>query len=122
MSSISVRDPTIIYADRHRSLPPTFREWDTGFSPERPSLVRQQLSESAQALANPAVARLATIRNVTDRTIQRHVDELVDAGLLTKEERSGDTNILYIEDVSREEEERYAKTYVRGENNVTPPR
>ena len=74
-----------------------------------------------KGFAYPSVARLAAIRNVTDRTIQRHVDELVDAGLLTKEERTGDTNILYIEDVSREEEERYAKTYVRGDNNVTPP-
>ena len=42
----------------------------------------------------------AAIRSVADTTIQRHFEELIDAGLLTKEERSGQTNIQYIENVS----------------------
>jgi len=43
------------------------------------------------------------------------------AGLLTKEERSGHTNILYIEDVSEEEAKRYEDSFARGDNNDTPP-
>jgi DNA-binding transcriptional ArsR family regulator len=74
-----------------------------------------------KGFAYPSVEHLATIRSVTDRTVQRHIEELVVAGLLTKEERPGQTNILYIEDVSEEEAHRYEETFVGGDNNVTPP-
>ena len=74
-----------------------------------------------KGFAYPSVAHLATIRSVADRTIQRHIEELIDAGLLTKEERAGQTNVLYIEDVSEEEAKRYQEDFTRGDNNVTPP-
>ena len=38
---------------------------------------------------------------------------------MTKEERPGHTNILYIEDVSEEEAKRYEDSFARGDNNVT---
>jgi len=74
-----------------------------------------------KGFAYPSVEHLAAIRSVTDRTVQRHIEELVAAGLLAKEERPGQTNILYIEDVSEEEARRYEETFVGGDNNVTPP-
>jgi DNA-binding transcriptional ArsR family regulator len=75
-----------------------------------------------KGFAYPSVAHLAAIRAVTDRTVQRHIEELVDAGLLTKEERPGQTNILYIEDVSDAEARQYAERYaVGGDKNDTPP-
>ena len=75
----------------------------------------------AAHFAYPSVDHLAAIRSVSDRTIQRHIDELMAAGLLTKEERPGHTNILYIEDVSEEEAKRYEDSFARGDNNDTPP-
>ena len=74
-----------------------------------------------KGFAYPSVETLATIRSVTDRTIQRHIEELVETALLTKEERPGYTNLLYIEDVSDEEARRYEERFARGDNNVTPP-
>jgi DNA-binding transcriptional ArsR family regulator len=74
-----------------------------------------------KGFAYPSVAHLAAIRSVADRTIQRHIDELVNAHLLTKEERPGETNILYIEDVSEEEAQRYEENFARGDKSVTPP-
>jgi hypothetical protein len=64
---------------------------------------------------------LAEIRELDERTIQRHVQELEPAGLLTKEERPGQTNTLYIEDASEEEAQRYEERYARGDDSVTPP-
>ena len=57
---------------------------------------------------------------MSDRTIQRHVEELVEVSLLTKEERPGYTNILYIEDISEEEAHRYEEKFLREDNNVSP--
>ncbi len=71
--------------------------------------------------AYPSVDTLAAIRSVADRTIQRHIDDLIAAGLLTKAERPGYTNVLYIEDVSDEEARRYEERFARGDKNVTPP-
>ena len=71
--------------------------------------------------AYPSVPHLADIRGVADRTIQRHIEELIEVRLLTKEERSGHTNILYIEDISEEEKHRYEQRFIGGDNNVTPP-
>jgi len=71
--------------------------------------------------AYPSVARLARARGVSDRTIQRHVSELIQAGLLTREERPGQTNVLYIEDVSEWEASRYAQEVARGDISVAPP-
>jgi DNA-binding transcriptional regulator YhcF (GntR family) len=73
-----------------------------------------------KGFAYPSVAHLAAIRSVADRTIQRHIEELITAGLLTKEERPGETNILYIEDVNEEEAKRYEETFTGGDKNVTP--
>ncbi len=72
-----------------------------------------------KGFAYPSVDHLAAIRSVSDRTIQRHIDELMAAGLLTKEERPGHTNILYIEDGSEEEAKRYEDSFARGDKNVT---
>lgn len=71
--------------------------------------------------AYPSVARLARASRVSDRTIQRHVGELIAAGLLTREERRGRTNVLYIEDVSEWETRRYAQEFAGGDKNVTLP-
>src|SRR3990172_6616402 len=70
-----------------------------------------------KGFAYPSVQTLAAIRSVADRTIQRHIEELVDAGLLSKEERPGQTNILYIEDVSDGEARQYAERYAGGDKN-----
>ena len=72
-----------------------------------------------KGFAYPSVETLATIRSVTDRTIQRHIEELVDTALLTKEERPGYTNLLYIEDVSDDEAGRYEESFARSDNSVT---
>jgi DNA-binding transcriptional ArsR family regulator len=72
-----------------------------------------------KGFAYPSVEHLAAIRSVSDRTVQRHIEELVAAGLLTKEERPGQTNILYIEEVGEEEARRYEETFVGGDRNVT---
>ncbi|MCH7697624.1 MAG: helix-turn-helix domain-containing protein [Chloroflexi bacterium] len=72
-----------------------------------------------KGFAYPSVETLASIRSVTDRTIQRHIEELVETALLTKEERPGYTNLLYIEDVSDDEAHRYEERFARGDNNVT---
>jgi hypothetical protein len=48
--------------------------------------------------AYPTVARIARLRRTTDRTIQRHLTELIGVHLLTRDFRPGKANILYIED------------------------
>jgi DNA-binding transcriptional ArsR family regulator len=73
-----------------------------------------------KGFAYPSVQSLAAKRGVSERTIQRHIEELIEAVLLTKEERPGQTNILYIEDVSEEEAKRYLETIAGGDKNVTP--
>ncbi len=60
----------------------------------------------------PATEKLATIRNMTERTIQRHIKELERAGLLTRQRRRYKPSILYIEDVSDAEVATYFATFV----------
>jgi len=55
----------------------------------------------------PAVETLVRLRGVVDRTIRRHIAELIEAKLLTRTRRRNLPSILYIEDVSDEEVEKY---------------
>ena len=60
----------------------------------------------------PATEKLATIRKMSERTIQRHIKELEHAGLLTRQRRRYKPSILYIEDVADEEIATYFATFV----------
>lgn len=62
----------------------------------------------------PTVGRLAQLRHATPRTIQRHLKELVEAGLLTRELRRGKASLLYIEEPGDEEIGRYLAQQGRG--------
>ena len=66
----------------------------------------------SKGYAFPATEKLATIRKMTERTIQRHIRELEHAGLLTRQRRRYKPSILYIEDVSDEEIATYFATFV----------
>ena len=57
----------------------------------------------------PTVGRLAVLRHSTSRTIQRHLVELINAGLLTRAIRRGKPSILYIEEPREDEIERCNK-------------
>ena len=60
----------------------------------------------------PATETFATIRKMSERTIQRHIRELEHAGLLTRQRRRYKPSILYIEDVSDKEVATYFATFV----------
>ena len=60
----------------------------------------------------PAVETLADIRGASIRTIQRHIKELEQVGLLTRQRRNHQASILFIEDVSEEEAALYLEKYV----------
>ena len=60
----------------------------------------------------PAVETLADIRGASIRTIQRHIKELEQVGLLTRQRRNHQASILFIEDVSEQEAAIYLETYV----------
>src|SRR5436309_13682777 len=55
----------------------------------------------------PAVEKLAEIRHTSVRTIQRHILELIKAKLLTRVRQRNKPSILYIEEVSDEEVQKY---------------
>jgi hypothetical protein len=55
----------------------------------------------------PAVETIARIRHTSVRTIQRHIRELIQAKLLTRIRQRNKPSILYIEEVSDEEVEKY---------------
>jgi hypothetical protein len=55
----------------------------------------------------PAVATIAKIRRASERTIRRHLVELISVKLLTRIRRRNKSSILYIEDVSDEEAQKY---------------
>jgi hypothetical protein len=76
---------------------------------------------SRKGYAYPTIARLALLRRTTDRTIQRHLADLIGAGLLTREARHGKPNVLYIEEPSAQETERAVELTAGGDKNVTPP-
>ncbi len=48
----------------------------------------------------PSVKRLAALRHASERSIQRHLAELITAALITREIRPGKPSVLYIEDPS----------------------
>jgi hypothetical protein len=48
----------------------------------------------------PTIARIARLRHATERTIQRHLIELIQSGLLARVQRKGKPSILYIEEPS----------------------
>ncbi len=60
----------------------------------------------------PATKTLAEIRGTSMRTIQRHIKELENVGLLTRQRRSHKASFLFIEDVSEEEQNKYIEKYV----------
>ncbi len=55
----------------------------------------------------PAVETIATIRHTSVRTIQRHIQQLIKAKLLTRIRQRNKPSILYIEDVSDEEVQKF---------------
>src|SRR5438094_471945 len=55
----------------------------------------------------PAVETIAKIRHTSVRTIQRHIQELIQAKLLTRIRQRNRPSILYIEEVSDEEVNKY---------------
>ncbi len=55
----------------------------------------------------PAVETLADIRKTSTRTIQRHILELIEAKLLTRFRRRNKPSLLYIEEVSEVEINKY---------------
>ena len=55
----------------------------------------------------PAVETLALIRKASARTIQRHIQELIEAKLLTRLRRRNKPSVLYIEEVSEIEITKY---------------
>lgn len=68
--------------------------------------------------AYPTIRRLAQLRHTTDRTVQRHLADLIEAGLLTRVFRQGRPSILYIEEPSQEESRAYLRQTVGGDNSV----
>ncbi len=82
----------------------------------------EQSSGARKGFAYPTVGRLAQLRHATERTIQRHLSELITAGLLTREERAGRPSVLYIEEPSEQETNDYLTSHSRGgDKNGTPP-
>ncbi|MDQ5854064.1 MAG: helix-turn-helix domain-containing protein, partial [Chloroflexota bacterium] len=55
----------------------------------------------------PAVATIAKLRRTSERTIRRHILELIAVKLLTRIRRRNKASILYIEEISAAEEEKY---------------
>src|SRR5918998_6807167 len=55
----------------------------------------------------PAIETIAKIRHTSVRTIQRHILELIKAQLLTRIRQRNKPSILYIEEVSDEEVQKY---------------
>ncbi len=60
--------------------------------------------------AFPSLATLAELRGVDARTLRRHLAALEEAGLLRREVRAGQPSLLWIEEPSKEECERYLST------------
>src|SRR6266436_77515 len=60
----------------------------------------------------PAIETLADIRGTSLRTIYRHIEELMKAGLLTRQQRSHKSSYLFIEDISEEEKNQYLEKFV----------
>ena len=69
-------------------------------------------TKSSKGYAFPATETLAEIRDTSVRTIERHIRELVAAKLLTRVRQRNLPSILYIEDVSEREINKYLTRYV----------
>lgn len=77
-------------------------------------------SGERKGYAYPSIATLARLRGMSERSIQRHLESLERAGLLTREVRPGKPNFLWIEEPSTEEAEGYLSTIgERGDTDVT---
>ncbi len=73
--------------------------------------------------AYPSIKSLADIRGTNERTIRRHLAELAKAGLVSRRQRPGKTNLLVIEDSSPVETQAYLDRWGReegGDRNVRP--
>jgi DNA-binding MarR family transcriptional regulator len=79
--------------------------------------------------AYPSVETLASRRAVDRRTVFRHMSSLEEVGLLKREVRPGRPTLLWIEEPSEEESEKYLSTVAigrdtdvtgRGDTDVTP--
>lgn len=57
--------------------------------------------------AYPSLGTIARRRNVDERTIRRHIARLEQAGLMTRELRAGRPSLIWIEEPSAEESQRY---------------
>jgi len=66
----------------------------------------------SKGYAFPATETIAEIRGTTTRTVRRHLKELEQVGLLTRVRRRNRSSILYIENVSDKETDRYLKLFV----------
>jgi len=64
--------------------------------------------------AYPSLGTLARLRGCDERTIRRHLAALEAVGLLSREHRAGRPNLLWIEEPSKEEGERYLSTIAIG--------
>lgn len=71
--------------------------------------------------AFPSLSTLAELRGVDERTLRRHLAALEEAGLLRREHRAGEPSLLWIEEPSKEETERYLSTMTMSpDKNVRP--
>ncbi len=66
----------------------------------------------------PAVETIANIRHTSVRTIQRHISELINAKLLTRIRQRNKPSILYIEEVSDEEVEKYFQYFEANDKKI----
>jgi hypothetical protein len=80
-------------------------------------------SGGRKGYAYPTLRRLAQLRHTTDRTIRRHLADLIAAQLLSRELRPGKPSLLYIEEPTGPELDRYLNERQGGtDKNVRPPR
>lgn len=79
--------------------------------------------------AYPSLRTLARLRGLDERTLRRHFAALETAGLLHREQRLGQPNLLWIEEPSEGESEQYLSTIAigpdtdvrgRGDTDVRP--
>ena len=64
-------------------------------------------TQDSKGYVFPAVATIAKLRRTSERTIRRHILELIAVKLLTRIRRRNKASILYIEEISLEEEDKY---------------
>jgi DNA-binding transcriptional ArsR family regulator len=75
-----------------------------------------------KGFAHPSLGRLSKIRGVEKRSVRRHLAELEEVGLITREERPGKPSLLIIEDPSETETESYLRTFAGpGEDKIVLP-